>query len=409
MRRSPAPSSRIDAARPRAGRVAATAALTLATVGGLAVPASSVAAPALGSTVLTLSPSAPRSLRAPGFSLAPAGNASGSARLVGLAVTSVGPGSRPLVRHAAADGVRFRVGSRSVLLRDLRITLSGRARVEARVGRSRVAVLALSNVQVRGSADTARSFTARVSLTAAGVRRLRAGLRVPRLRAGKLGTLRVGLTAPAASSAAGSAPGPAAPESVAPAAPATPASPAPAPAVPENTTPSLDWTVRSSWLGYLSAGNGTATADGGATRTASGSFLLPAAGGTVDAAGVGTIEQSGSVRFRQAGHGIDMEYSAFVVHLDGTPRPRITALYTDRNTAVGGAPIEVDPGDGSAKRITLGTLDLAEPTVTITRENGQYVVRRAPILLSAEAAKPYSFYHEGDAFGAMTLRAPLAP
>ncbi|WP_022929792.1 HtaA domain-containing protein [Patulibacter americanus] len=356
----------------------------------------------VGSTVFTLSSSAARSLRAPGLQLAPAGEASGSARIVGLATQHVGAGARPTVRHAPRDGVRLRVGGRSVLLRDLRVTLSGKAGISARIGGARVSAIELRSVRMQGSAEATRTFTAKARLTAAGVRRIKAGLRTPRLRAGTLATVRVTLIAATTPIPVDPAPAPAAPAPV-PAAP--PTAGAPAPAVPETTTPSLDWTIRSSWLGYLAAGNGTVGADGGATRTATGSYLLPAAGGTVDAAGVGAIALSGSVRFRHPSHGIDMEFGAFEVRLDGTQRPVVMATYTNRNTEVEGAPGNVGPGGGAVTRIPFGTLDLAESVVT--REAGQYVIRRAPILLSAEGAAPFIAYHEGDALGAMTLRAPL--
>jgi hypothetical protein len=432
MRRSPARPTGSAAPRARGARtlprLASTAALTVA-VGAVSaapaaatvaasppvsavaslVPAASPApAPAVsraasrwvGSTVFTLSPSAARSLRAPGLQLAPAGEASGSARIVGLAAQHVGAGARPTVRHAARDGVRLRVGGRSVLLRDLRVTLSGKAGINARIGGARVSVIQLRSLRMQGSPEATRTFTAKARLTPAGVRRIKATLRTPRLRAGTLATVRVTLVATTTPIPVDPAPAPA---------PATPAAPPtaglPAPAAPEATTPSLDWTIRSSWLGYLAAGNGTVAADGGATRTATGSYLLPAAGGTVDAAGTGAIALAGSVRFRHPGHGIDMEFGAFEVLLDGTQRPVVMATFTDRNTKVEGAPGNVGPGGGAVTRIPFGTLDLAEATVT--REAGHYVVRRAPILLSAEGAKPFLAYKAGDALGAMTLRAPL--
>jgi hypothetical protein len=428
MRRSPARPNGSAAPRARAARTlprlaslaalaaAAAAAPASAATGSAGVAASS-AAPAtpaagtraatrtVGSTVITLSPSAAQALRAPGLQFAPAGEASGSSRLVGLPVKSVGAGDRPTVRHAARDGLRLRVGGRSALLRDLRVTLSGKAGISARIGGARVAVLALRSVRVRGSAEATRTFDATARLTPAGVRRLRTALRVPRLRVGTLATVRISLIAATTPIPVDPAPSPAAPAPApAPAGPPTAATPLPAPA-PEITTPSLDWTIRSSWLGYLAAGNGTVSADAGASRTATGSYLLPATGGTVDAAGVGTVTLAGSVRFRHPGHGIDMEFGALEVRLDGTQRPVVMTTFTDRNTQVPGAPGDVTPGGGAEKRIALGTLGLADATVT--REGGQYVIRRAPILLSAEAAKPFLSYKEGDALGAMTLRAPL--
>jgi hypothetical protein len=411
MRRSSAlpsaPGAPREARTSRAPRAAATVALTLAAAGAaVAAPAASAsptaaspraAAPALGSTIVTISPTAADALRAPGVRLGPVGGASGSERLVGMPVKAVGPGTRPTITHAARDGFRIRVGTRSVVLRDLRVTLKGAPGISARIGRRRVAALALRSVRIRGDVGEMRSITAKARVTAAGARALRTGLRAPRLRAGVLGDVRVTLVAPPSTPAPAPAPAPPAAAPVAPAAPVA--------TVPETVTPSLDWTIRSSWLSYLAGGNGTVTADGGATRTATGSYLLPAAGGTVDATNAGTVTHAGAVRFRQPGHGIDMEFGAFEVLLDGTQRPQVMAVFTDRNTTVGGAPIEGEPGSGIPERIVFGTLNLAEATVT--REAGQYVVRRAPILLSAKAAEPFLFYKEGDAFGAMTLRAPL--
>ncbi|MGX6448948.1 HtaA domain-containing protein, partial [Patulibacter sp. S7RM1-6] len=264
-------------------------------------------------------------------------------------------------------------------------------------------------------------------VSTAGARALRTALRTPRLRAGTLGTLRIALSAPA------SAPSPApvpvvvptptptpTPVAVVPTTPAPPAAPAvPAPTVPTapatpgvvvpTGVPSLDWTIRSSWLSYLAGGGGVVETSGGAARTTTGSYLFPTAGGSVDADGAGTVRYAGAVRFRQANHGIDMEFADFEIAFpgDGTA-PRVTATFTNRNGDAAGAPVSGgQAGDGESERIAFGTLSLSEAKI---RDEGDVrLVERASVLLSKAAADPFLFYKENDPFGAMSIRAAIAP
>jgi hypothetical protein len=174
---------------------------------------------------------------------------------------------------------------------------------------------------------------------------------------------------------------------------------APTPADPVSTTPGLDWTIRSSWLNYLSGGGGYVES-AGAERLPSGAYAFPSAAGTVDAGGLGTLDTTGAVRFIQKNHYIDMEFSDFRFVLDGTSAPTVTATYTDRNT------LPSTPYDGVPRRITFGTLDLAG--IVPERQGDLLVLRRVPVHLSAEAAEPFLYYKAGEAFGAMTLRVPVA-
>jgi hypothetical protein len=366
-------------------------------------------------SVLTVGAGAPGALRAPGLRVLPLGGATGTGRRVVVPVASAGGGARPAVVHAPAAGLRVLLAGRAVRVLDLRMAARGTT-LTARVGSRRVGLLALAGVRTSSSATGARTLSARVSVTPAGARALRTALRAPRLRAGRLGTLTTSLAAPAAVPGPPAGPGPAAvpgppavpavpaapgtpaaPAAPAPAAPATPAPADPLPADPVSTTPGLEWTIRGSWLSYLSGGGGRVESTG-AERLASGAYAFPAATGGVDAEGRGAFATTGAVRFRQENHGIDMEFADFAFAL-GAGSPTVTAVYTDRNS-LGGV-----VGDGVPRRIDFGTLDLKD--VAPEREGDLLVLRRVPVHLSAEAAEPFLYYQPGEAFGSMTLRIPV--
>jgi hypothetical protein len=318
-----------------------------------------------------------------------------------LPVASSGSGARPALSLAPTAGLRFRLRGRAVLARELRVA-AGASAITGRVGTRRVRLLALSGVRTATASSGARTLSARVAVTSTGARALRAGLRAPRLRAGALGTWSTTLAAPASAPAPATATPPVAvtpaPVAPAPTAPA-PAPAAPAPADPVSTTAGLEWTIRGSWLSYLTGGGGRVESTG-AERLTSGAYAFPAAAGTVDAGGIGTLDTTGAVRFRQENHYIDMEFSDFAFALDGSTTPTVTATYTDRNTLPGETYI------GVPRRITFGTLDLAG--IVPERQGDLLVLRRVPVHLSAEAAEPFLYYQPGEAFGSMTLSIPVA-
>lgn len=300
----------------------------------------------------------------------------------------------------SSAGLTMKLGRRSAVVRGL----TGSSTIAGR----RVAAFTLTGRTTR-TADATRVVTARLRLTAAGAKALRPRLRAPRLRAGTIGTLRTETRVPVRTTAPStSAPAPA----TTPAAPAPAPAPAPQPAAPPAPQPELppvsnatalpgaDWTVRGSWLNYLAAGRGQALAQDGATRTTTGSFSLPPVSGALDpATGHGTLTTRGTARFVHASHGIDMSFSDLRFTIDGT-QAIVDATFTDRNTLAG------SEGTGVPTPIRLGRLVLDD--VTPTRLDGDVVLTRVPLRLSAEAAKPFMYYAADEAFGAITLRAPAA-
>ncbi|WP_210491266.1 HtaA domain-containing protein [Patulibacter sp. SYSU D01012] len=389
--------------------LAPAAVAALAASGAAPAGATSTVAP---TTAITVAKDAGKALRAPGLRVGATGSAWAGGRTVTVPVTGATAGTTPTVTHTATAGLRVRAGRRSVLVRGLRADLRA-GTVRATVGRRAVTVFALRGVRVATAADGTRTAAATLRVSPTGARVLRGALRVRRLRAGTFGTLRVLLPAAVATPApATPAPAPI----VLPGPPTAPAAAAPAPTTPDASpavevvrgAPSLDWTILSSWIGYLTNGGGRVETAEGAGRTASGSVLFPSAGGAIAADGTGTVRYAGAVRFVQASHGIDMTFSDFSVTFGPTEAPVVRAVLVNRNGAAAGSPVHVPDGPGTRQPLDFGRLRLAEAR-SVGPEGDVRLYERVPVHLTAEAANPFGFYAADQVFGSMNVRAALVP
>lgn len=310
-----------------------------------------------------------------------------------------GPPSATRVTLAPAAGLRLSAGRRSLTLTKLR--LQGRS-LSAAVGRRRVTLFTASGAPL-----------ATLRLTKAGGTAVKRGLRLRKVPTGTVGTLRVVLPAvPVSAPPAAPAPAPVATATPAPViagATPTPVAPPPAdrifiPGVAAGvvTTNAVEWAFRGSWLRYLVAGNGTVQASGGAAKTPDGSFVYPGAGGTLDLTRGWSLDHGGVVTFLYPSHGISIALGAPTVEL--SPTPRLSVVLTD--ASAGGIPGgEASGGDGTARRVVFGTLDLAAVTPVVSGDTVTWP--SVPVLLTAEGAAPFLAYKAGDPFGQITVRATI--
>jgi Htaa len=160
----------------------------------LAVPATVAAAQPEGAAVLALSGKAAQRLAAADVRIAAGAPADATAGRITLPLARLRLGSTARLDH---DGtIRLRKGKRSVTLRGLRTTLAAKPRMTARLGKRRIAFAALRPARARpltldAAAGVASGEGMRATLTKAAARALRRGLRVRRVRAGRLGRVDV--------------------------------------------------------------------------------------------------------------------------------------------------------------------------------------------------------------------------
>lgn len=338
-------------------------------------------------------------------SAATTGSAVELSGLKGVKVTAVGGTTRDGARfvvpfagtpsasraaHVSSAGLRLAAGRRSVRLTALRVQ---RRSVSAALGRKRVTLFTASRAPLAGGTATLR-------LTAAGRATLRAGLRLRRVPTGPVGTLSVVLPAPAPAPVAGP---PAPVATPVPAAVGATPTPPPASAVAVRAI-TAEWAFRGSWLRYLVAGGGRVETAAGATKTTDGSFAYPGSAGTYDLTAGWSLQHTGRVTFVHPSHGISIALADPVVELG--PTPRVSVLLTDASQ--GGIPGgDASGGDGTARRVVFGTLDLS--AVTPVADGETVTWPSVPVLLTAEGAAPFLAYKAGEPFGQITVRATIPP
>ncbi len=233
--------------------------------------------------------------------------------------------------------------TRSVPLRALEVRLGARPVLRGTIAGRATTILTLDLRRGEYTTDPARSLVTiggtRAALTPGAARLIGRALGLPRVRSGAWGVLAVSASAPAApapvdatgtTGSTAPAPGSAqtAPGGSVSTAPAAASTPAPVPLARPTTAvalaaSSLRWRLRESFVRYLAAGQGV-TASGGATAAGTPvdgltyDYDFAPGGGWYDpASGTARLLFSGTLRFRYAGHGIDIQLADPQLELAG--------------------------------------------------------------------------------------------
>lgn len=406
-----------------------------AVTAGVCLPASAGAAaakPAAGTVTLSVSASAPATaalrrakVTVAGVSPAKASRTRWTLPVNGKPVTTA--------RSVALGGrLRFARGKRKVTFTALRLSLGAKPTISGTTGKRRVTVLTLSGTPVRSAtAGTISLRGSRVSLAATGARVLRSGLKVPGVKAGRLGTATVAVRGATAAPKAPATPTPVTPTPktpavvtppvVAPPVVTPPVTPTPDPPAP--TTPcwaptpagNTDWvacdgTVGGNlwgWVNYITNG-GTIEATDGAALVAPGNkydYRLGVASTPVESGdGTVTISHAGGFRYWLPVHFLDIsivnlrirvaaDRASAVVIVDGS--------YTPWPAAVNVPPVPVPVVDA-----VVMTVDLTAAR-SRTAVDGVTTYELAPAALTSEGRRIWGdFYPVGSRFGAFTVAVP---
>ena len=305
-------------------------------------------------------------------------------------------GATATVDHAGA--LTLRAGRRSVTLRTLRVTIGARSSLSAQVGGTRRTIATIAAPAPRRAVDSAGTYLteAPLVLTGAIVRLLRAELKRPALRAGRLG--RIDLEASAAPAGGDDLPGaPTAPTVTGPPTPGgATTSTRPASAV-TITGGTVRWAPRASWVGYLAS---SGEADSAAAQApavwdaAAQAYTLPISGGWFDAAtGGALVATAGATDFRWTSHSLDLSFADWTFDL-AAPTPK--AVVTAQRAAVKGVV-------GTRQPIGLVRLNGVAPTVSGSTVTWSDV----PMSLAAEGVTLYRAYLYDSDEGRLTISATL--
>jgi hypothetical protein len=407
---------------PRFRRPGTVLAATVLTATLLALPATAGAA--TGTTSIALSGPAASSLKANKVKLVAGTPAKATAKRISLTVAG-GSLSSSSASVSHGGSLRLKAGKRSAQLSDFKVVLRKKPRVTARLGKSTVTFATLKLAKSKGAkidvaAKTVSLTGATATVPAKTAKALARSLKLRKLSAGRLGSLKItaNLTAPAK---------PAAPAP----APAAPAAPAPTPGPPVNVVvppvveppappvatqcPSplpareavvgalgdATWTMRSTWITYLKSGKGCVVGTNGAEATATdqnhSAFAVVRT--TVASDDTTTIYTKGTVTFLHPGHFVDIRISdpTFTIKADGTG-------YVVADGQGSGDRADAMAGKLAAEPFTrLRVLDIASSssaTVDGTRTWSDVVVNVA----AGDAARHLA-YEAGQPYGSFSLSA----
>jgi hypothetical protein len=340
-----------------------TLVLTATTIAAVA-PAT---ASATGSTEVDLGGRAFERLRAQSVKLAAKRPARLSRGVLRLPVRQGVVGSAALLNHGGA--LQLRKGRRVVRLTRLQTRLGGTSYVNATVRERRIRLFTLTaEPSLNPAAGSVAARNARVTLTRAGARAIKRGLKLRRLGAGRFGRATVdALVSASTPSPGGGPPAPGGPPQSGPITDEPPVLARPAGAV-DLSGASVVWHVRDSWIRYVRGGEGTQALEGAspgqpiegdqhpckdAPNSAAPplvySYTLPFAHGWHDAAsGQTAIYTTGGTRYSYASHDIDLTTRNLEIELTGATS-RVIARFSGSGST--------DPGN---KRAVF--FNLAAPT-----------------------------------------------
>lgn len=363
-----------------------------------------------------------KALREQGVLVQPIGAAQGNAKQIELPVASgLAGSSTTLLTHRG--GLLLRTNDRKLRLKRLRLFLSNRSRVTAKVGNEELdlfQILRGGKRNVDSGAGTVELAQLKLKLTRDAAQAIATGLELKELQGGRFATLRAKVRGLIAAGSPETTPGEKTPESKScplpsgagpePETPLPVASPPPGSAAITGAT--IDWHVRESFIRYVNTGEGTsvlggATADPpvlrpGASAPLTYTFHFPFAGGWHDAGAnladpaddTAAIGFSGAVRFLYSAHGIDLTTETPEIEIAGA---RSRAIFT------------VNDGK-STQRQVLVNLDLSR-AAAITATGGSVTYDRVPGAVPSGTATSVfgGFYAPGTEFGCFTVRYSTAP
>lgn len=377
----------------------------------VAVPASASAAS--GTTTIELSP---RATAAKALRIAATAPAAASRTRIALPVAAgrVAAASATLehrggltLRARSVKGARRRGGPRrsrsaararrSLALTALRLELGGRSRITARVRGRRHTVFALADrgrtLRLDAARGTVKLTRARIALTAKGAAAIRRGLRVDRVAPGAFGALTVDAALPPGSRP----PNPGAPPGESPPRPGpitdeTPLLARPATAV-DVASATITWHPRSSFIRYISAGEGTRASDGaiadpptvepGSDVPLTYTFRFPFRSGWFDPpSGVAGVYYRGAVTFSYRAHGIELTTREPEIEVNGGASRAIFRIGDKRAVLV-----NLDPSRAKSR--------------TVSPDGKTHTFEEIPATIPQGGATPVfaGFYRPGDPFG----------